>query len=158
MKIKRIGGNESVADYFDKAITELEQLLDDYFEADKDNNTGFSKTNEECRGCKLEWFYYYCKSESFKKAIWVKVNNLNKVNIWIRIGVNKKEKKKVNIYSDSYVGCVKLTKINTKFPTLFMKNDIFISDKRKEVKLVTFQEILNEICNNLFCVCNAKTI
>lgn len=156
--------------WFDKGLKEFEALINERIVDCKENNNK-KKTEGElpdgnklcggcCLGCCIEQFYFYDSSlthiPAYKNAIWIKVYNLNGINIWLRVGFNKNGRKKVEVYSECDLDCIKLSVERTyALPPDFINNGIIWREKHR-VAMVSFSDIIDRICNLLDCLCVAK--
>jgi len=109
---------------------------------------------------KCELTLYYFNGPSYTKAIWIKVHNVEgiHINVWIRIFHNEHDKKKVNAYSKCEFDCLNWTYVpNYALPPSFKGSDgIWMTDKRKVVKLVPWVKIINELISYLKCLCTGN--
>lgn len=162
MKINPLPKSKQLTgDWFEKGLKEFEDLIKERLvDCERINDKKKTKRkltdkNNLCGDCCLEFFYYL--DNSYKKAIWIKVYNLNGVNIWIRVDFRENGRKKVNIYSECNLNCLELDFVeNYALPPDFDVNGIWMSEKGRTVANTSFSEILDEICNYLDCLCTAK--
>lgn len=153
--------NPLTKDWFDKALREFEDAIKERIvDCDKNNSKDKNKgkltnPNDFCGDCCLEFFYH--RDNSYKNAIWIKVYNFNGVNIWIRVGIYDTGKKKVNVFSECDLDCIDLRFVEKyALPPDFDNNGIWMSDKGSRASDITFDVIIQQICNLLPCLCNAK--
>ena len=144
--------NRPIKNNFIKVVKEFEAEINKHLETNN-NNTG--KLNQICDNCELE--FYYHNGTTYDKAIWIYLNNVNKLNIWIRVGISDNNYKKTNIYSECNLNCMLMSTVPSyALPVKFKKRGIFMSDKGKRVADVDYSQIIIEICNLTKCVCSAK--
>lgn len=153
-------------DWFEQGLKEFEDLIKKRL-VDCDENGDKKKTKRKltdndnlCGDCCLEFFYFYDSSlthiPTYKNAIWIKVHNLNGINIWLRVGFNQHGRKKVEVYSKCDLDCLGLMKERTyALPPDFINNGIIWREKHI-VADVSFSKIIDRICKLLDCLCNAK--
>lgn len=153
--------NPLTNDWFERGLKEFEDAIKERIvdcEENNDKNKNKRKlttTNGFCGNCCLELFYF--RDNSYKNAIWIKVFNLNGLNIWIRVGIYDTLKKKVNVFSECDLDCIDLTFVEKyALPPYFNNNGIWMSDKGSRASDIIFDVIIQQICNLLPCLCNAK--
>lgn len=116
-----------------------------------------------CGDCCIEFFYFYdgalANVLAYKNAIWIKVHNINNLNIWIRVGFNEKGKKKAQLYSKNPINCMILENAPAyALPKLFTPDGIWMSDRGLRVINAEWSEIIDKICNLLKCACIATEV
>lgn len=155
--------NPLTKDWFEKGVKEFEalikkRLVDCDENIDKKNTKRKLTDNDNlCGDCCVEFYYY--RDNSYKNAIWIKVYNLNGIKMWIRVGFGSDnyDKKKVNVYSECNLNCLGLDYVeNYALPPDFNVKGIWMSEKGRVIANTSFSIILDEICNYLDCLCNAK--
>jgi hypothetical protein len=111
-----------------------------------------------CGKCKLTFYFYFSRGGGYKNAIWVHVENINALEVWIRIGVNHTGTKKVEIWSRCALDCpgIEMEYRHFALPPTFNIPGIYKTVER--VHNITWDEILLQICNFMPCVCNASCI
>lgn len=157
MKITKIKGSDStLPKSFTDGLKEFENAL--------------LKRLQTCEKCSFEFLCYYnanippASRDGYKNAIWIKVHNLNKLNIWIRVH-NDTNGKKINVFTDSATircnnhpnECLNFTWIKRyAFPLNFSPKGCYMSHKGRFVnKNLDWNDILDEIYLLLPCLCNA---
>ncbi|MCX6244693.1 MAG: hypothetical protein NTU98_08310 [Bacteroidetes bacterium] len=150
---------------FEKGLIEFEKLIEKkLIDCDKDpkNSKGrLMDNNILCGDCCLEFFYFYDSSlvhiPTYKNAIWIKVYNLNNVNIWLRIGWDVNGNKKITVFSECDLNCISLEySIAYGLPLTFTPTGVWIEKKR--IAPISFSAIIDQICKYLDCLCKAKCV
>ncbi|MEI7982229.1 MAG: hypothetical protein WCI71_11295 [Bacteroidota bacterium] len=109
---------------------------------------------------KCELTLYYFNGPSYTKAIWIKVHNIHRVNVWIRVFCNELDKKRVNAYSECKLDCLSWTHVPSYAlpPTFNGSGGIWMTDQGNQVRRVSWDIIVNELENYLECLCKGKCI
>ncbi len=171
MKLQKLPGSQdrgSCPDWFREGLEKFEQEVKDRVVECELSNDKYRwrhpYLDTYCGCCCIEFFYFYDSSlthvNEYKNAIWIKVHNMNDVDIWIRVGLNASDEKKVTVYSGCRLNCnIILTKSNYSLPPNFTKKGIYVSDYNKKNLFISNNESLyNNICLLLQCLCDAKCI
>lgn len=112
-----------------------------------------------CGICKLTFYFYFRPAGQYQNGIWIKVENINNIDVWLRVGLNINGNKNVNIWSLCTLDC---PGINMEFhpalalPPVFNAPGIFKTGE--VVHAATFEDILQQICNLMPCVCNSSCL
>ena len=114
-----------------------------------------------CGPCNLTFYFYFTPGGGYRNAIWIDVDNVNGLDIWLRVGFNIGGNKKVDIYSNCLLNCPGIFMIHV---IAFGLNHLFripvggIFKTNAIVHPCTFDDILDEICLLLQCACNGNCV
>lgn len=120
-----------------------------------------------CNGklCTLEFYYFdvwplpkgASKVDGFRNGIWVKIKNVK--NVWIRIGIDRNNLKKVNVFSDCEMKPLKLEEVKSySLPEDFKKRGVYMSNKGQSGSEQDLKEIIKQIYGYLKGVCSIDSI
>lgn len=116
-----------------------------------------------CGDCKFTYYFYFSPLGGYRNGIWIQVDNQHKLDVWLRVGLSKQQNnsvnKKVEIWSRCPLNCLGIYMTfhpSLALPHYFTVRGIFKTEER--VHDTTFNDILQQICNLMPCVCIANCI
>jgi hypothetical protein len=114
--------------------------------------------------CTLRFYFFFRhggenKNGGYKNGIWIQVKSIHELDIWLRVGFSRIGNMNVNIWSRCPLDCPGI--YMAVHPTLALPPNFNVRGIFKTEGIVhdtTINEILNEICNIMPCVCNSNCL
>jgi hypothetical protein len=152
-------------DALEQFMRKLQEWRSNHQNHDDPNGT-LTRNGVLCGSCKLTFYFHFSIGGNYRNAIWAKINNVNGLDIWFRIGFGEftADTKKIDIYSKCQLNATSLKCINQgihyfkslSLPEAFNVSGIYKTSNT--VQIQDFKDIFAMMCTWMTCVCNAICI
>jgi len=159
IQAERNNNVEQNHDYFFEGLNDFLQALKDWQVNLGDDGvlTGIPvRDGVPCGKCNLTFYFYYSRGGGYRNAIWIKVDNIHNIDVWIRVGFSHTGNKNANIWSRYELDCDGIIMYYCRaFALPFEFNNPGIYKTNERVHPCSWNDILIEICHLIPCACNA---